>query len=140
MSTEPGRRYAEEILSHIPDVPPVVPVVDPETLDRDVEAISADGLVSATVNRRSLEVTSVRIETIDDLDVAGADVVEAVNSALAAAESGGESSLEEQMAARMAELDAVLDRTTERLDALTAEVDALLAEPITPQTGAPPAN
>ena len=112
-------------LAGIPSVPPVIPTIDPATLDADHEATSADGLVTAVVNGRSSQVVSVSVARLDDLDAVGTAAAEAINKALDRA--AGLSGLNEAIAARMAVFDATMDTMTERLETLAARLDGMLA-------------
>jgi hypothetical protein len=116
--------YGRRILDNIPSDPPVVPRVDPATLDVDHEVTSADSLVTAVVNGPTHQVISVVVGRLDDLDAVGAAAVEAINKALDLA--GGLSGLDERIAARMAAFDASMERITGRLENLAADLDGLL--------------
>ena len=118
--------YSRRILDGIPSVPPVVPTIDPATLDADHEVTSADGLVTAVVNGRSSQVVSVSVTRLDDLDAVGAAAAEALNNALDRA--AGLSGLNEAIADRMAAFDATMDTMTERLETLVAKLDGMLGD------------
>jgi hypothetical protein len=119
-----GDRYSRRILDNIPSEAPVVPRIDPATLDVDHEVTSADGLVTAVVSGPMQHVISVVVGRLDDLDAVGAAAVEAINMALDLA--GGLSGLDDRIAARMKAFDASMDRITGRLENLAAELDGLL--------------
>lgn len=122
-------RLDAEIARHLQDAPRPPAPVAPADLDRPVERTSADGRVSAAVNGLTLVVESILVEEAGDRTTLGAAVAEAVNAALAAAESGGgpdAGELDRAIQARMAEMDAQLDRITGRLDQLAARLDARL--------------
>lgn len=116
--------YGRRILDNIPSEAPVIPRVDPATLDVDHEVTSADGLVTAVVNGPTQQVISVVVGRLDDLDAVGTSAVEAINKALDLA--GGLSGLDERIAARMAVFDASMERITGRLENLAADLDGLL--------------
>jgi hypothetical protein len=116
--------YSRRILDNIPSEPPVVPRIDPATLDVAHEVTSADGLVTAVVSGPTQQVISVVVGRLDDLDAVGAAAVEAINRALDLA--GGLSGLDDRIAARMAAFDASMDRITGRLENLAADLDGLL--------------
>ena len=117
-------RYGRSIHDNIPSEPPVVPTVDPRSLDVDHEATSSDGRVTALVNGRTQQLVSVVVVRLDDVEAVGTAAVEAINAALDKA--AGLSGLDERIAARMAAFDASMDRITGRLENLTADLDALL--------------
>ena len=118
--------YGRRILDNIPSVAPVVPRIDPATLDVDHEVTSADGSVTAIVNGRTQQVVSVVVTRLDDLDVVGVAAVEALNEALDRA--AGLSGLDERIAVRMAAFDASMQRITGRLETLAADLDGMLGE------------
>jgi hypothetical protein len=119
-------RYGRSIHDNIPTEPPVVPTVDPRSLDVDHEATSTDGRVTAVVNGRTQHLVSVVVGRLDDVEAVGTASVEAINAALDKA--AGLSGLDERIAARMAAFDASLDRITGRLDSLVADLDGMLRE------------
>lgn len=116
--------YSRRILDNIPSEPPVLPRIDPSTLDVDHEVTSADGLVTAIVSGSTQQVISVVVDRLDDPDAVCAAAVEAINKALDLA--GGLSGLDERIAARMAAFDASMARITGRLENLAADLDGLL--------------
>ncbi len=116
--------YGRHILDNIPSEPPAVPRTDTATLDVDHEVTSADGLVTAVVNGPTLQVISLVVGRLDDLDAVGVSAAEAINRALDLA--GGLSGLDERIAARMAAFDASMERITDRLENLTTGLDELL--------------
>lgn len=133
--TTDQRPWDAQIRAHLADPPRPAPPIDPAQLAGPREAVSADGNVRATVDGQTRAVVAITITRIDD-PRAGAAVVEAVNSALGAAEgpvSGAE--LEQAIADRVAALDRAMDRMLGRLESLDGRLDALNASLQVPQSG-----
>lgn len=124
MSDQP---FADRIREHLATPPRTAAPVDPERLRGPREARSADGNVTATVDGQTLVVSTITIDRVTDPVATGAAVVEAVNAALAQAETGGldPDGLERALADRVAELDRAMDRISGRLDGLGNRLDQI---------------
>lgn len=124
MSNEP---FGDRIRDHLASPPRPAAPVDPDQLGRPREARSADGNVTATVDGQTLAVSAITIDRVTDPVATGSAVVEAVNAALAQAETGGldPDGLERAIADRVAELDRAMDRISGRLDGLSDRLDSI---------------
>lgn len=121
-----------------PSPPP--PVDDAKYAATKFEGVSDNKQVSAFVFG-SLEFSHVEITSVKHLDTIGADIVQAVNRALSAAQGGAAGDLDKQVDDRIAEFEAEiekLDKSLDNLDAWLDELNKQLDEPDSSSLPPPP--